>query len=144
MARGASRRGADERYLVGGHLTLVKCVGLTIVAAAALLFSATLAPAAPRSTHRAGAGPCREAINGLVSMLDAKTDNTALYRDTYRVVVDTCGPAAPAPKPVRPPPSRDSCRDLAAAMVDLIEDGKMNTPAFVKARTAFAQACAPR
>jgi hypothetical protein len=84
-------------------------------------------------------------LNGLVSLVDAKIDDTALYRETYALVVDTCGPASlkPAPKP-NPPPPRAPCHNLAAAVVDLIEDGKMNTAAFVKARTAFAQACAPR
>lgn len=101
-----------------------------------------LATAAPRSSEKS----CREAINGLINLPDAKTDNTALYRDTYAVVVDTCGPAATRaePKPAAPPPGRDACHDLAAALVDLIEDGKMNTPAFMKARGDFALACAPR
>ena len=88
----------------------------------------------------------REAVNGLVSMLDAKTDNTANYRDTYAVVVDTCGPVATKAKPkaTPAPASRDACHDLAAAMVDLIEDGKMDTAAFVTARNEFAATCPPR
>ncbi len=95
---------------------------------------------------RFGEKSCREAVNGLISLLDAKTDNTALYRDTNAVVVNTCGPAATKaePKPAAPPPGRDACHDLAAALVDLIEDGKMNTKAFVEARGRFAQACPPR
>ncbi len=54
------------------------------------------------------------------------------------------GLAAPAPKPKTPPPGRDACHDLAAAMVDLIEDGKMDTAAFVKARNDFADTCPPK
>jgi hypothetical protein len=100
---------------------------------------------APRPDAKA----CREAANGLISLIDAKTDsktdNTALYRDAYGVVVNTCGPMARAPKPAEPPPpGRAACHDLAAALVDLIEDGKMNSAAFVSARERFALACPPR
>ena len=81
-------------------------------------------------------------------MLDGKTDNTALYRDTVAIVVKTCGPAAAAPVATSTAPlpaaDRTACHDLAAAMTDLIEDDKMNTPAFVKGRSAFARSCAPR
>jgi hypothetical protein len=94
----------------------------------------------PRSSEKS----CREAVNGLVSLIDAKTDAAALYRDTYAVVVNTCGPVTTAPATSTPPRSRDACHDLAAALVDLIEDGKMNTAPFVKARGDFALACAPR
>jgi hypothetical protein len=102
------------------------------------------------AAQRPGPGPCREAVNGLVSLLDGKMDDTALYRDTFAVVVNTCGPAtaAPAqaqPQPALPSPSgRAACHDLAVAMTDIIEDDKMNTAAFVKARAAFGQSCAPR
>ena len=80
-----------------------------------------------------------------MSLLDGKMDNTALYRDTFATVVNTCGPASPA-APAQPaaPSDRAVCDDLATAMTDLIEDDKMNTLAFVKARSAFAQSCAPR
>jgi hypothetical protein len=113
-------------------------------AAAAVVGFAPLAAAAAQAAKRSSEASCRQAANGLVSMLDAKTDDTALYRDTYAVVVRTCGPASAVPKPATPPPNRDACHDLAAALVDAIEDGKMNTAAFVKARTDFARACAPR
>jgi hypothetical protein len=109
--------------------------------AAAVLICAT-AMAAPRSS----AGSCREAANGLVSLLDAGKNAGALYRDTYAVVVNTCGPAATTPAPAAPPspPDRTKCRDLASGMVDLIEDDKIDTAAFTAARNAFAAACAPR
>jgi hypothetical protein len=114
--------------------------------AALLLLCSARAALAANAPPRAGAGPCREAVNGLISLLDSKADGTALYRDTYGVVVDACGPLAPAPQ--RPPPtstpSRDACHDLAAALIDLIEDDKLNTRAFVKARGDFAAACRPR
>ena len=87
-------------------------------------------------------------------------DATALYRDTFAVVVNTCGPASPAPAPAATPESlpqssplavpravpidRAACHDLAIALNDIIEDDKMNTADFVKARGAFAQSCAPR
>ena len=94
------------------------------------------------AVQRSGPGPCREAVNGLVSLLDGKMDNTALYRDTFATMVNTCGPAAPAAP--GPTSDRAACHDLATAMTDIIEDDKMSTPAFVKARSAFAQSCAPR
>ena len=109
---------------------------------AAVVICASPASAASRSSEKS----CRQAANGLISLLDAKTDDTALYRDTYTVVVDSCGPPASniQSKPGATPPGRVACRDLAAALVDLIEDGKMNTEAFVEARGRFAQACPPR
>jgi hypothetical protein len=114
--------------------------------AAAVFVFASPVFAAPKAAPRASEGSCRQAVNGLISLIDAKTDNTPLYRDTYAVVVNTCGPPAPnaGSKLGAPPPGRDACHDLAAALVDLIEDGKMNTAAFVKARGDFAVACAPR
>jgi hypothetical protein len=119
-----------------------KLIPLAVVAA---IFACTsLASAAPKSNQRTGEKPCREGLLGIVSMLDAKTDNSDDYRHTFSAIVETCGPVAPAPKPKEPPPSRAGCRDLAMAMVDLIEDGKMNTKAFVKARDAFAETCPPR
>ncbi|HUC51898.1 MAG TPA: hypothetical protein VMA30_21125 [Xanthobacteraceae bacterium] len=76
-------------------------------------------------------------------------DNTALYRETFATVVNGCGPASPESAPAATsqaasPPDRAACDDLAGAMTDLIEDDKMNTAAFVKARSAFARSCAPR
>lgn len=110
------------------------------VMAAASIF--TTAAAAPASSPAS----CREAANGLISLLDAGKDSGALYRDTYAVVVKTCGPAATAPRPAAPPspPDRATCHELAAALVDLIEDDRMDTAAFAGARGAFAASCAPR
>lgn len=123
------------------RLAFLRFIETTAALAAAVLVCVSLSSgAAPRASESS----CREAANGLISLLDAKTDNTALYRDTYNVVVNTCGPIAQAPQPTQPPRSRDACHDLAAALVDLIEDGKMNTNAFVKARGDFAAACRPR
>ena len=115
---------------------------LTAALSAAVLLSAFPTAAASRSSEAS----CREAANGLVSLLDAKQDNTALYRDTYAVVVNTCGPAATALHPAPPPspPDRAKCHDLAAAMVDLIEDDAMDSAKFAAARDTFAAACAPR
>jgi hypothetical protein len=114
----------------------------TALAIAIVVCRALPCGAAPRASEAS----CRQAVNGLISLLDANNDNTALYRDTYAVVVDTCGLSAAKaqPKPGAAPPARDGCHDLAAALVDLIEDGKMNTAAFAKARADFAQACPPR
>jgi hypothetical protein len=102
----------------------------------------TSAFAAQHTSPGSSPASCHEAVNGLVSLLDDKMDNTALYRETFATVVNTCGPAAPAQPAAAP--DRSACDDLATAMTDLIEDDKMNTADFVKARTAFAQSCAPR
>jgi hypothetical protein len=76
-------------------------------------------------------------------MFDDQQDSGAGYRNVYAAIVETCGPPAPAP---RPGARRDraACRAHALKLLDVIEDGKMNTPAFVRARDAFATDCAPR
>jgi hypothetical protein len=112
-----------------------------IATAISLLAAATVQPV--RAAQRASAASCHQAVNGLVSLLDGKMDNTALYRETFATVVNSCGPAAPPSASPQPAADRAHCDDLASAMTDLIEDDKMNTPDFVKARTAFAQSCAP-
>jgi hypothetical protein len=125
-------------------MTVLRCIGTAAGLTTTLLACATVVFAAPKANQRTGEKPCREGMLGIVSMLDAKTDDSADYRQTYSAIVETCGPVGPAPKPKDPPPSRAACRDRAMAMVDLIEDGKMNTKAFVKARDDFALACPPR
>jgi hypothetical protein len=127
-----------------GKPTRYHCVKATATCLAVALLLAPLPSFAAKMAARSGEKPCREAINGLISLLDSNSDNTTLYRDTFAVVVNTCGPISPAPKPKDESSRRAGCQDLAAAMVDLIEDEKLNTAAFTKARDAFAQACAPR
>ncbi|MGA8320854.1 MAG: hypothetical protein WB774_08560 [Xanthobacteraceae bacterium] len=112
---------------------------LYLTAAAVMTIAATTSAFAAQRSNQAS---CHEAVNGLVSLLDGKMDNTALYRETFATVVNTCGPAAPALPAAAP--DRSACDDLATAMTDLIGDDKMNTAGFIKARTAFAQSCAPR
>jgi hypothetical protein len=115
---------------------------LCVVTAAVLAAVVLLAPR-DAVAEQASPASCREAINGLISLLDSGTDNSPLYRDTYGVVVNTCGPAAGAKQPP-PPQSRAACHDLAAALVDLIEDDRMDTAAFAGARGTFARTCPPR
>lgn len=117
---------------------------LYLTTAAALGLAAAMSAPPAFAAPRASAASCHQAVNGLVSLLDGKMDNTALYRDTFATVVNSCGPAAPAASAPAAPADRAACDDLASAMTDLIDDDKMNTAAFVKARTAFAQSCAPR
>jgi len=115
-----------------------------IATAISRLAAATAQPAL--AAQRASPASCHQAVNGLVSLLDGKMDDTALYRETFAIVVNSCGPAAPvAPsQPAAASSNRAVCDGLASAMTDLIEDDKMNTADFVKARTAFAQSCAPQ
>jgi hypothetical protein len=80
---------------------------VTAACLAAALVVAPLPSFAAKMVARSGEKPCREAINGLISLIDSNSDNTALYRDTFAVVVNTCGPVSPAPKPKDPPPEHD-------------------------------------
>jgi len=114
-----------------------------IAAITFMLATATFASPA-LAAQRASPASCHQAVNGLVSLLDGKMDNTVLYRETFTTVVNSCGPAAPTSASPPPAADRSACDGLARAMTDLIEDDKMNTADFVKARTAFAQSCAPR
>jgi hypothetical protein len=109
---------------------------------AAIFVCAQLASAAAQPAKRSGVGPCRQAALSLMSMLDDKEDNTAAYRQAYEGIVQTCGPvAAAAPEA---PSGREQCGKLALAMLDAIEEGKINGQGFVRARTRFALSCAPR
>lgn len=113
--------------------------GISLVVAVALAAGPALAQG-----KRSGAGPCRQGALALIAMLDDKDDRSAAYRHAYTAVVETCGPAS---KPAAPPAAvaeRAACRDLALALLDLIEENKLNTQAFARARARFAKACAPR
>ena len=109
---------------------------------AAIFVSAALEPATAQPAKRSGAGPCRQAALSIIAALDAKEDNTPDYRHAYEGIVQTCGPAG-APS-AQPPSPREECGKLALAVLDAIEDNKINTQAFVHARTRFALSCAPR
>ena len=119
------------------HLTFLMAAQV-----AAIFVSAALAPATAQPAQRSGAGPCRQAALSIIGMLDAKEDNTADYRHAYEGLVQTCGPAGmPSAQPLSP---REKCGKLALAVLDAIEENKINTQAFVHARTRFAMSCAPR
>jgi hypothetical protein len=72
-----------------GELLRHRFATLTAASLAAALVIAPLPSFAAKMAARSGEKPCREALNGLISLLDANTDNTALYRDTFAVVVNT-------------------------------------------------------
>ena len=112
------------------------------VPVAAIFMCAALASAAAQPAKHSGAGPCRQAALSIMAMLDAKEDNTADYRHAYDGLTRTCGPAG-MPS-AQPPSAREECGKLALAVLDAIEDGKINTQGFVHARTRFALSCAPR
>lgn len=108
---------------------------------AAISICAALAPATAQD-KRSGVGPCRQGALSLIGMLDGGEDNTADYRHAYEGVVQSCGPAG-MPS-AQPPSARADCPKLARAMLDAIEENKINTQGFVHARTRFAMSCAPR
>ena len=109
---------------------------------AAIFVFAALTSASAQQTTRSGAGPCRQAALSIISMLDAKEDNTPDYRHAYEGLTQTCGPAG-MPS-AQPPSPREECGKLALAVLDAIEENKINTQGFVHARTRFAMSCAPR
>jgi hypothetical protein len=111
---------------------------------AAIFVSAALVPVTAQSAKRSGVGPCRQAALSIISMLDSKEDNTADYRHAFDGIVQTCGPVTSPPRPAPSPSDRKDCGKLALAVLDAIEDGKINTPVFVQARARFAESCAPR
>ena len=108
-----------------------------LAALALLVFAAAPAQSGPRS----GAAPCRQGALALIRMLDNNEDNTADYRHAYEAVTQTCGPAAGAAPTAQ---RRAGCRDLALKVLDIIEDGKMNSRAFAQAREEFRVSCRPR
>ena len=118
------------------HLTLAMAALV-----AAIFVCASLAPAIAQD-KRSGVGPCRQGALSLIGMLDGGEDNTADYRHAFDGVVKTCGPAG-MPS-AQPPSARADCPELARAMLDAIEENKINTQGFVHARTRFAMSCAPR
>ena len=109
---------------------------------AVLLSVALLAPALAQPAKRTGTAPCRQGALALVAMLDDKDDKSADYRNAFNAVTQTCGPLAKARGDVTPSP-RAECRSLALAVLDAIEGGRIQTPAFVRARDQFAVSCAP-
>ena len=109
---------------------------------AAIFVYAALAPASAQSDRRSGVGPCHQGALSLIGMLDRGEDNTPDYRHASDGVVQTCGPAG-APS-AQAPSGRKECGKLARAMLDAIEEDKINTQGFVHARTRFALSCAPR
>jgi hypothetical protein len=72
---------------------------LYLAATAVMTIAAT---ASVFAAQRSSPASCHEAVNGLVSLLDGKMDNTAFYRETFATVVNTCGPAVPVQPTARP------------------------------------------
>ena len=75
-------------------------------------------------------------------MLEAKEDNTADYRHAYDGLTASLRPRRCAVRAAAVP--REECGKLALAVLDAIEENKINTQGFVHARTRFALTCAPR
>ena len=110
------------------------------VAALALL-AATLAATPALAQQRTGTAPCRQGALALIAMLDGKDDKSADYKHAFAAVTQSCGPVAKA-RDIAPSP-RAACGKLALAVLDAIEEGRINTPVFVRARDQFAASCAP-
>jgi hypothetical protein len=93
--------------------------------------------------ERSGVGPCRQGVLGLIAKLDAGEQSMPDFKQVARDVVETCGATTVHPSgPVEI--DQASCRQQAMSMLDTIEDGKINTRAFTRTKTAFARSCAPR
>jgi hypothetical protein len=111
---------------------------LCLASSAALLLATAGAPQAQRS----GVGPCRQGLLALIVMIDADEQEKSLYRSTARDVVGTCGPAAKTAAAAPPAAfDKEQCGKLALAMLDTIEEGKLESPQFAQARDAFSARC---
>jgi hypothetical protein len=129
------------------HFTATSANRGSAVRRAAAVAGATLAIAlaagsAQAQGQRSGLGPCRQGALTLIRLIDEKADSGADYKQTFDAVTQTCGPVRTAAKPAAQ--DRGSCRALAQKLLDTIEDGLMNTPAFARTRETFAASCAPR
>lgn len=117
---------------------------VTVPALAAALL---LALVSTSHAQRSGAGSCRQGLLALMVMIDADEHDRSLYRNTAKDVVETCGPPAAA-KPTAAAPStpfdKEQCGKLALAMLDSIEDNKLDRPQFAQAREKFAAKCIGR
>jgi hypothetical protein len=113
---------------------------LARVAWSVLLLAAAVPPS---EAQRSGAGPCRQGLLALIVMIDAEEQDKSLYRTTARDVVETCGPPASARKASAAPPAfdREQCGKRVLAMLDTVEEGKLESPQFAQARDAFAGRC---
>jgi len=114
---------------------------VTVLALAAAML---LAAGSASDAQRSGAGPCRQGLLALMVMIDADEHDRSLYRNTAKTVVETCGPIAAAKKTAAAPPAafdKELCGKLALAMLDSIEDAKLDSPQFVQARDEFGGKC---
>ena len=114
-------------------------IRLSAALATAALFSGEMAQA---QAQRSGVGPCRQGVLALIAMLDAGEQASADYATTARDVIETCGPS-PARANGPPQVNQAGCRQLVQPLLDAIENGRMNSQAFVQARGNFARSCAP-
>ena len=128
-------------------LAAISAIRQPAVRRAAALAGAALAivlatDSAPAQGQRSGLGPCRQGALTLIRLIDDKADSGADYKSAFDAVTQTCGPVRTAAKPAAQ--DRGTCRALAQKLLDVIEDGLMNTPAFARTRETFAASCAPR
>ena len=121
------------------HLTLAMAAFVAVI----FVFAAPVSANA-KAEKRSGAGPCRQGALAIIAFLSNKEDDTADYRRVYKAIVETCGPVARASTPAPSASSREDCEKAALAVLDAIEDNKINTKGFVQLRGRFAQSCAPR
>jgi hypothetical protein len=94
--------------------------------------------------QRSGVDTCRQGLLALVVMIDAEEHDRSHYRSTAKTVVETCGPAAT--KQVAPSAGFDKglCSRLSLAMLETIEEGKLESPQFAEKRDEFAGKCVSR
>lgn len=120
----------------------MRIVKRSLICLAATSLVAASWPAFAQSGQRSGAGPCRQGALALIAMLDDRDDTSADYRHAYDGVVKSCGPKSR--KTPAAAVDRGTCRDLALKLLDAIEEGRLNSPAFADIREVFAASCAPR
>jgi hypothetical protein len=117
-------------------------------AVALLGCSAAWLLAADSGAHaqRSGVDTCRQGLLALVVMIDAEEQDRSHYQATAKTVAETCGPAAT--KQVAPAASagfdKGLCGKLSLAMLETIEEGKLDSPQFAEKRDEFAGKCVGR
>jgi len=95
--------------------------------------------------QRGGVEPCRQGLLALIVMIDGEEQERSHYQSTAKTLVETCGPPT---KQVAPAPSagfdKGLCSKLSLAMLETVEEGKLDSPQFAEKRDEFAGKCVSR
>jgi hypothetical protein len=118
----------------------IRIVGAAAFAAAMLAISVV-----PTSAQRTSWQSCRQGVLAIIHYLDNSEEQSADYTDAARAVIETCGRRTRAVQPDGAVAAgrRKECRALALKMLDELEEARVNTQVFARARDSFARRCGP-